>query len=230
MNVRKYKLRPFGMVIRTGGVGAVLARLFRTVMHDLGITEQDRYDALMVRYIQKARFLPDAEKQEALRLGLSKELLKESITWKTLMKGFEFLYITQVEFKVTLDRSGVQSEHSVSFLIGKREEPGRHLASLMARIFHELDIRDTEYDRLMVAYIEKSRDTIHKRQRASIRAAVSKELTKDTMTWKTFMKGLVFIGVERFTIDIKLHHQSKAPTKHRVLVAVDGIDEDGNED
>ena len=232
MLVRKHKIRPFNMVVRSGGPGAVLARLFRTVMFDLGITENDRYDSMMARYIQKARLLPDAAKQEAARIGLSKELLKESITWKTFLKGLEFLYVKQVDFSLTLERNGALSEHSHSFLLGSREQPGKHLAVLLGIIFHELDIRGDEYSQLTDAYIERSRTIVHKRQRATIRASISKELLKTVMTWKTFLKGLSFIGVQRFTISIRLHHTVKKLSMHTVQVSLDGEigDEDGNDE
>lgn len=225
MFVRKHRVRPFNMVIRTGGVGAVLARLIRTIMYDLGIVDQDRYDSLMIRYIQRARFLPDAAKQEAARIGLSKELMKESITWKTLLKGIEFLNVKQVEFTVAIERGGVVSDHVVSFQSGTKEEPGKILGVLMSNIFHALRIQEDEYSRLMDAYIERSRAVVHKRQKATIRASVSKELLKGSMTWKTFMKGLVFIGVSRFTIRVKLYHAAKPATIHEIAVAVDGFDE-----
>ncbi len=225
MQVRKHKVRPFQMLIRTGGSGAVLARLIRTIMFDLGISEQDRYDALMIRYIQKAQFLPDAAKQEASRIGLSKELLKESITWKTLLKGLEFLNVKQVEFEVVLNRDAGESIHGISFEPAGEKQVGKILGSLLAQIFHELDIRGEEYSALMEAYIEKSRAVIHKRQKATIRASVSKELLKPIITWKTFMKGLVFIGVKQFTIRAKLYHSVKPVTMHQISVYIDNIEE-----
>lgn len=225
MFVRKHRVQPFTTIIRTGGAGAVLARLIRTIMYDLGVTEQDHYDSLMVRYIQRARFLPDAVKQEAARIGLSKELLKKSITWKTYLKGLEFLNIKQVEMTVILERAEGTTQHGIAFIIGQKEEPGKILGGLLAKIFHELDIRGDKYSSLMDSYIERSRSIIHKRQKATIRASISKELLKDSMTWKTLMKGLAFINVQRFTIRLKLYHAVKKATYHEIAVSVDGFDD-----
>ena len=230
MFARKHKVQPFTTVIRTGGAGAVLARLIRTIMYDLGLTDQDHYDSLMVRYIQRARFLPDAAKQESARIGLSKELLKKSITWKTFLKGLEFLNIKQVDLTLAMERIEGVTVHDISFAIGQKDDPGKLLGGLMAKIFHELDIRGDKYSALMEAYIERSRSVIHKRQKATIRASISKELLKDSMTWKTFMKGCAFINVQRFTIRVKLYHAVKKATYHEIVVAVDGLDDgDGDE-
>lgn len=231
MFARKHKVKPFQAPIKAGGAGAVLARLIRTTMYDLGIDEQDRYDSLMVRYIQKARFLPDAAKQEIARVGLSKELLKEAITWKTLLKGYEFLNIKQVGFGITfplIRRSEGDKEEfytSVTHIVltkESREDPGKYLASLLAKVFHDLGIVKDDYDRLMDDFINNSRSVIHKRQRASIRASISKELLKGSITWKTFMKGLVFLNIAKFKIETKLYHANKQPTFHEISVVVDG--------
>lgn len=234
MFARKHKVKPFQAPIKAGGAGAVLARLIRTTMYDLGIDEQDRYDSLMVRYIQKARFLPDAAKQEIARVGLSKELLKEAITWKTLLKGYEFLNIKQVSFGVVFpiapkgqgqSDTEVMNYTSVIHIIltkENREDPGKYLASLLAKVFHDLGIVKDDYDRLMDNFIGNSRSIVHKRQRASIRASISKELLKGSITWKTFMKGLVFLSIARFNIQTKLYHSNKPPTHHEISVVVDG--------
>lgn len=230
MFARKHKAQPFTTVIRTGGAGAVLARLIRTIMYDLGLTEQDHYDSLMVRYIQRARFLPDAAKQESARIGLSKELLKKSITWKTFLKGLEFLNVKQVDLTFALERAEGVTMHDISFAIGQKEEPGKLLGDLMAKIFHQLDIHGDKYSALMDAYIDRSRSIIHKRQRATIRASISKELLKDSKTWKTFMKGFAFINVQRFTVRVKLYHAVKKATYHEIVVAVDGLDDGDGDD
>lgn len=228
---RKHKIRPFNMVIRSGSVESILARLFRTTIMDLGVTTRDQYDSLMVRYVQKARYTDDPDKQAALRAGLADELLKEKITWKTLFRGYAFLNIEKVHFTVVIEaHSGEKSSHSVEFDVNETIEPGKVLSNLLRGIFFEKRVVDDKYNELMNNFIDSSRTVIHKRQRATIRAQLHKELYKDSITWKTFVKGLLFLQVPKFNIVTRVYHARKFATEHVIQVIIDGIDNIGDDE
>lgn len=113
MATRKHRVKPFALEIKTGGVGGILARLYRTILHDLGITA-DRYDALMARYIQKAALDQSRSEKASARASLSKELLKESMTWRTWVKGINFLAVVKFELHVKLHHAnGKTTSHNV---------------------------------------------------------------------------------------------------------------------
>lgn len=225
---RKHKVRPFGMEIKTGGTGAILAKLFRKIMEDLQINEQDRYDALMLRWIQKAVRMPNGEKIAAIRTGLSKELMKETISWKTFIRGLEFLYVEKFEITILLEhRDETVTKHYHSSPIVEESQSGVILADLLHRIYVDLKIVGDTYSSLMNDYIDScTRTYIDKRHRATMRASLSKELLKNNMTWKTFVKGLVFLQIPSFTIHMKLHHLSKKTTEHITRAVLDGISAD----
>lgn len=114
---RKRKSKPFGMEIRTGEVGGILSKLYRQILHDLGITP-DRYEALMQRYIKRAHLGPNRNEKAAARAGLSKELLKASMTFKTWIKGIVFLAISKIKITVTLyHENGKVTDHSVTVVL-----------------------------------------------------------------------------------------------------------------
>lgn len=222
MQSRKHKTRPLEAPIRSGNADAILAKLIRITMYDLGIYEEDRYNALMSRYIQRARFLPNADKVEAMRVGLSKELLKENITWKTLIRGYEFLAAEQVDFGVEFEWKGKETYHEVSFLVKEVKEPGLILGKLMSLILHNLNVNEKDYDELVNRYIDRSRAVVFKRQRATLRASVSKELLKPSMTWKNFVsKGLLFLEVKKLTIKTRLLHSRRSHTQHAVVAILE---------
>lgn len=119
---RKRQVKPFGAEIRTGSVGGILARLYRTILHDLGITT-DRYEALMTRYIQKAQLDPNRKDKAAARAGLSKELLKESMTWKTLIKGINFLGVLRIDIRIGLHHAnGRVTQHGIDIVLDEVDE------------------------------------------------------------------------------------------------------------
>lgn len=119
---RKSKVQPFGAPIRTGSVGSILAKLYRTILHDLGI-DPSRYEALMERYIQRAHMDPNRKAKAAARAGLSKELLKETMTFKTFIKGLLFLAVARVDFKVTLHHAnGKITTHEMNVIMDSLSE------------------------------------------------------------------------------------------------------------
>lgn len=111
---RKSKVKPFGAMLRTGSVGSNLSRLYRSILHDLGI-DPSRYDALMTRYIQKAHLDPNRKDKATARAGLSKELLKETMTWKTFVKGLNFLAVVKFDLNISLHHAnGKITNHKLS--------------------------------------------------------------------------------------------------------------------
>ena len=114
---RKRKTLPLRQEIRSGDVNGILARLFRIIVHDLGITD-DRYEALMERYIQKSHLDPNRKEKAAARASLSKDLLKEAMTWKTLFKGLDFLAVLKFDLTITLHhRNGRVTHHGTTVVL-----------------------------------------------------------------------------------------------------------------
>lgn len=224
---RKHKAVPIGTMIYSGGVGSVLARLIREVMDGIGLREDDRYNALMTRYINRAAMLPDGKKLFVARQGLAVELKKENITWKTFMQGLDFIGAKKFTLTVILKhRDGEETYHSVASPIVRPSEAGSILAKLLWEIFFDLEVHGEKFDRMMRNYIEKTRtrDQIHPRERASIRAALSKEFLKPNITWKTLIKGMLFLDIPEFSIRLALTHVVRASTVHGLTVKIDEID------
>ena len=113
MATRKPKVRPFGQDIQSGPPGAILARMYRKILSDLGVTS-DRYDALMNRYVAKAQLYPNRKEKAAARASLSKELLKEFMTWKTLVKGIMFLAVPKFDLSIRLHHASGRSQSTAS--------------------------------------------------------------------------------------------------------------------
>lgn len=229
---RKYKIVPIGTTIVSGGVGSILARLIREVMYGIGLSTDERYNALMTRYISKAAMLPDGKKLFVARQGLSVELKKENITWKTFMQGLDFIGVKNFTLMVVLKhRSGEETFHTVHSPVIRPSDSGMVLAKLLQEIFFDLEIHGDKYDRLMKGYVEKTRtrDQIHARERSSIRAALSKEFLKQNITWKTFIKGLLFLDIPEFSMRLSLAHAIRAATTHDLTVKIDDLDQLGEE-
>lgn len=229
---RKSKVQRFDKVIRSGNVGGALTSLYRTIMFGLGITA-DRYDALMARYIQKALFDTSRKEKAMVRIGLSKELLKESMTWKTFVKGIKFLNVPKFELYLTLWQStGNMTMHSIAvssdeYDLDKMDtderapgQLGEILAKLYKSVQETLSSTKEESERLMEKYLATYHYKLKKSDKATVRAGLAKELNKGSMTWKTFIKGLTFLDVAKTDLQIVLYHHGNKVTKHQISLVM----------
>lgn len=125
MSARKHKVLPFGKDIVTGSVGGLLAKFWRTIMADCGLHDFNRYEYLMARYVQKAYNDPNRNEKASARASLSKELMKDSITWKTFIKGLNFLSVLRFELSITLHHAnGKVTQHKVNAILDEIDAEG----------------------------------------------------------------------------------------------------------
>lgn len=101
---------------------------------------------------------------------------------------------------------------------------GSILAKLYGKIRHDLGISASRYDALMQRYINKALVNPSKQDKAAARAGLSKELLKEEITLKTFVKGIEFHGCPRFDIGVTLYHANGQQTHHSIGVILDELD------
>lgn len=226
MSSRKHHTKPYGVMIRSGTTGGILARLYRTILHDLGIT-LDRYNALMGRYIAKAQLDHNRIEKANARVTLSKELLKESMTWKTFVRGLDFLNTKQYDLGVEVwidDKSYLAKVDLTEF---QESKVGEGLVRLFDAIKRSLGITQKDYGRLMQAYLSKHYSKDIPKAKAASRSSLLKEIARTNFTWTVFIKSMVFLGVSKLTIRLTLHHESGRTTHHQTIVVLDGLDMEG---
>jgi hypothetical protein len=100
------------------------------------------------------------------------------------------------------------------------------LASLFRSILFDLNVNIPKFNHLLSRYfinrnIKTNTDTIN-----SLRGNLKKELLKDSMSWKVFIKGLSFLSIKKFELEIKLHHSNNLITKHTKIVIIDDFNEE----
>lgn len=223
---RKTPIRNIGVDISVGNSGAILSKLFRVICRDLNIN-QETYTGLMARYVRHGEInnIKDSRK------SLDRELLKLAMTFKTFVKGLEFLRIEKTVFHVYLSLDNGESQIAeASFKPGK-DIPGKILADLLKQVFFILGIHGDKYDSCMDAYIKKSVSIIHSRGKPTLRSALNKELANSSeITWRSFIKGLDFAQVKQLEIVVGLRHQRNRFSQHKVSVILNELETDNEAD
>lgn len=114
---RKHKKVRLDQPIKGSGPGSILARLYRKILNELGISPE-RYEALFDRYVQKAAL--DPRRKSEVRAGLNEALLAEEMTMKTFSKGMDFLAVPEYDITITIRHaSGRVTKHSLTIKQGE---------------------------------------------------------------------------------------------------------------
>ncbi len=94
------------------------------------------------------------------------------------------------------------------------------LARLWRIILMDLEINVNTWMQLMVEYVRDRDNRVpnNKRDQSSVQGNLIKELTKSSMSWKIFCKGLRFIRVTKFELSLTLHFRNKRVSNHVVTV------------
>ena len=225
MATRKHKVLPYGIEIISGGIGSELSSLFRRILKDNGV-DAERYNDLMYWYIAREQSKTNRNERMEARIGLSQELMKEVMTWKTFVKGLKFLHVDLFEIDVVLSFEHRRAMRLVlKSKLSEYGHPGEILAALFNLLQAQMKESPTEYEQRLTAYVEKTRGQQSKKDKAAARASLSKELQKTTMSWRTFVKGLVFDDVLKYGFNITLFRRMKPPTTHGVTVNLDDYKE-----
>ncbi len=114
--------KPYGNEIKTGTSDSILASLFRTILHDLGITAT-RFNILLEKYIIKAGIPKNVKDISSQRGNLKKELLKNTMTWKVFIKAMIFLNVNKIDIRIRLHHpTGTITEHHKSVILDRHED------------------------------------------------------------------------------------------------------------
>lgn len=89
----------------------VLSDFFRNLLNDLGI-DLGKFDSLLGSYMYRSKIPLTTKNRTHQRGNLKKEFLGPKLTWRSLVKGFNFLCVVKFEMRVKLTLQGIApSEH-----------------------------------------------------------------------------------------------------------------------
>lgn len=225
---RKHEVKPFSGDITSGHVGGILAKLYRIILKNLNI-DDERHHALMARYVRTGEKLGI----EDSRKSLDRELRKVVMTWKTFLKGLEPIQVKRTKVTIRLWPNDDENDCVFSCVIidpKSTKAPGQWLSDLLMEAYIELGIHGDVYDRLMEDYILTTKSIIHRREKSSIRASLSKEILSGEITLRSFIKGLTLAKVKKLDITVELTHGMRKPTIHTLSCVLGEINQEDEDD
>lgn len=201
MHQRKHRLIPYGHRIRSGPVGSVLCNLFRGLLANAGV-DQDSYS----RLVERASKRPTKGESPSSIIGLGKELMRESITWKTFLRGLDFVKIKKFEFIIALYlEDGRELHYADAYVMNQITSQGVILSNIFKALIGSGVMDITKHSDLMARYLGNACANMDRTKRSATRASLTKELFKSAMTWKSFVKGMVYLSATRVEITIRAY-------------------------
>lgn len=219
--------------IRTGEPDALLAGIWRQVMRDYEM-DISRLDDLVSEFARKMTFM-DTEKQLQYRGNVISDLTSEKMSWRTFLRGIRAIGVVEMDFCLVLHHLRFATEHSmliqfpdpsvdVDFVPKGESKPPTELHVFYMAIMRDLGISNDTINKLITRYMGRMRVPITPRNKTSARGNIKKELWMERLSWKNFVRGLNFLEVTKFEIELRLTFKKSNSTHRRVIVINDADD------
>lgn len=200
--------------------GIILAKIFRTLLFELGVNI-DRYQYFMCNFIKQLD-LNNNYKISSLINNLSKEVFHDSVSWKVFIKALLFLGTTKFTIFIKINEEADIVYHTVDiadksvannlFCFSGSEENdeevklGKHLKDFLTAVVVKNSMK-LEYSEAIADYIEYLK-SIRRFSNKSLKGNLTKELRKDNISWKVFIKGLIVYGITSPVIGVTIYDRS----------------------
>lgn len=226
----KDMLIPYREEIRTGTPDSILSSLYRLALHENGMDEPSFYIRID-KYVNRTVSAEDIKELSSIKGNLRKELMKAGMTWKVFIKGFLVLNIVKfdiaVKVKITDEETTGEAVRTIVLdkTVNSEKEIGKTestLRSLFADLMLNLRIDTEKFNELINRYILSAKIPLNVRDISSTRGNIKKEILKSPMSWKIFIKGLMFLNVEKLEIIIRLHQASGKVSTHSRKISFHG--------
>jgi len=98
------------------------------------------------------------------------------------------------------------------------------LASIFRDILFNTGVTPMRFNTLIEKYIVRAKIPRDIRKLSSVRGNLKKELLKSTMTWKVFIRGLLFLNIKKMEISVKLHDATGRVSIHSKVVHLSEVE------
>lgn len=229
---------PRGM-LQTGGVDSILAGLWRKILIDLDVDDSTLLDKID-RYSKKAT-KDQPERAAQIRGNLRTDVNKEAMTWYTFTKCLQVLGVEYMEIKFTLHHLRMNSIHLLTvplnekMLIADEDDEEKDpkeptlLSTFFKGILHNLGVGVNMFESLLEQYMRREKVSINLRNKTHIRGYLKKDFSAPKMSWKSFVKGMIFLCVLKMNMEASLRLRKNQLSTHHYEVLLGDV-EDYNEE
>lgn len=224
--------------MQSGSADNILSDMFRCMKSDLNISDA-LLESAVYRFSMKISEVDDPKKLVGAKSNFLSALRKDTMTIKTLHRGL--LIFGSQKYTITITgkrKDGTMAIASRVIHLKNKDfiEPeDDKIDGLLISLFKDLNHISLENNKDFAILFDEYADLVgippDNVSRSKERSALKKDLFKaKKITWKNFVKGLLFLGFAEFDIVITISHRNGKTTTHsrRVILREEAI-EDNNE-
>jgi|ERR1700752_338266 len=225
MNDLKSQDVTYGERIGSGGSDSILSSFFRDILLDLHI-DIGKFQILLDRYIVGKGIATNTVDISTSRSALRRELMSPTMTWKVFIKGLMFLRVRTAIIEITLYREDEKTSlHEYIFdVVDKNDDEDSTEPNVLAKLFREilsdLDIDDQMFQDYQDYYVKRSKPLGTPVDHYTTKCSLRREILKDSISWKVFIKGLIFLKTHRVKLRLRLIYKvSGIITEHKKMIS-----------
>ena len=214
----------YGEKIGSGGSDAILSSYFRNILVNLHI-DITRFQALLDKYIISQGIANNSAELSTSRSALRRELMSMTMTWKVFIKGLMFLRVESMMISLILYRDDNKTTvHDYEFKlvddksVEDSDDQPNVLATFFKEILENLEIDEDQHEEVFKEYLDHyvrfSKPGSSPNEQYTAKCSLRREISKANISWKVFMKGLIFLRTYKMIINLKLKHRNNLITKH----------------
>lgn len=218
--------------IYTGAEDSTLAGIWRKILNDLQIPDEaiaDRIDS----YAEKVtKNFP--EKLSQIRGNLRIDVTKAAMTWFTFTKCLRMLGVEHFEMEFTLHHLRKTSVHTLhvsledNFFESEKEKDDKTpsvLSSFFKSIQHDLGVGVTMFEALLEDYMRQEKLVMNLRNKTNVRGYLKKDFSSPKMSWRNFMKAMVFLCVLKSDIKLTLVFPKGVTSTHEYKILLGDMED-----
>lgn len=221
--------------ISSGVSDAVLSAMFRQIKADYKI-DDTRVADLVENFSRKMTHLP-VEKRNHWKGNVPSDLKRDTMTWYTFIRGMRAL--GSLSFVIELDlkhKNAMVTTHRFVKELPKPDEPEgeeseqegvrkRGVSDLHVfymQIMNELGISISTFDTLVASCVR--RIASKNKTKTNTRGNLKKEVLGKSLSWASFIRGLVLLNIEEFQFKITLNFKKGRSSTHQLRIYLPDYD------
>jgi hypothetical protein len=207
--------------IQTGNVNSMLTRLFIEALKAMEV-DVLMYEHRIDQYITNAGLPKNQKELSSVRGNIKKELSKPSMSWKVFLKSMVFLGVKSFTLSVTyknhisetvdkMNQDYMFDPYTTNMkLFGGMDkdkddmEDSNILHSLYQQIYSSFIESGLSEQTMAEIYVKKAMINTDIKDISTVKGGVKKEISRGNMTWRVFIKGLCYLGIEQYVLTVEL--------------------------
>lgn len=191
-------------------------------------------------------YVHDKEHLTSLRTNLRNALAEKTMTWPTFIKGMRFFRSRKFDFEAKGQQANTDKEIAAKLTIYTNEADRKanqgEFADICLNVMMRQLLQTAGLAKMEGPLWEEYLDTYIKREIAgdiaahaeagvthtppkstvgSLRTNLKKNLSREAMTWRTFVTGMRFLQLSTVHITVIIYPVGKAPMVQELIISVD---------